>query len=658
MARNRIIYQSQALYVGEKSNTSDDTRNKEIHRVQDVSFNVDVPRVDINEFGQLSQLSREITEPPTVSLDFSYYLTNGTNEDRLGFAVNGVSASPKDDTTLVSAIADIIATAQGKDEFNYYVLTKPEGEDAHGGGKVGDNVAGDGVIAIGNGFVTSYSIEAAVGDYPTASVSVEAANLAFGDHGTVENPAIDEATGNKVDATKVNLPNSTNALSGALAGLTALRSGDVSVEFFADATTAAANLKAGGAVLPGSVGASSGQSVHIQNFSVECPLARTPLNKIGNFFPFSREIDFPITGTFSITANLADLQAGSIYDMICGEDKKNAIISFKDKCGTSLGDGGTMFEILIKGATLDSQNFGHSLGDMQTVDLTFSVPLGANKSSGDGIFFSGDAAVHSGPITIHASASASVVTAGTTYVPTGEGAMLGSLVMADTGETNATYQGGTIAQLLAPNGDGNGATVVLTETAGKATAAAIVSPGTGYKVGDKIQILGGLKADGTGSVAHDIKITDGGANTGVYQLNDILTLTLAGATNCALKVTGIDSNDGITSVAINGVTHGLGWNTGDVPTSHTNSTGGAVDATFEVLTVFGGAAITAPTADASFALQNITGNGSGARCVIDNAAVGVIDITDGGTGYKIDDTFTVSGGDGKFVGKVVDIDGD
>ena len=35
------------------------------------------------------------------------------------------------------------------------------------------------VIGIGNGFITSYSTEDAVGDFPTASVSVEALNMDF-----------------------------------------------------------------------------------------------------------------------------------------------------------------------------------------------------------------------------------------------------------------------------------------------------------------------------------------------------------------------------------------------------------------------------------------------------------------------------------------------
>ena len=402
MARNRIIYQSQALYVGDKTTVTPATKNKELHRVQDISFNVDIARADINEFGQLAQIGREITEPPTVSLDFSYYLHNGKNEANLGFFVNQTESSASSayaKSDWESALKNIIDTSASVDELNYYVLTKPEGKDAH----EASNDSNDGVVAIGNGFVTSMTIEGAVGDYPTASVSVEAANISFGAHGTLDNPAIKESDGSKINTNQIALPTSDNAMGSGedLEGITALRSGDITIEFFGEGK----NLSMGGATLPHS--GETATPIHVQNFSVELPLSRTPLNKIGNFFPFSREIDFPITGSFSLSANVGDFQDGELHDIICGQDKQNCVLTFKNKCSTTLGDGDVVYQILIKGATLDSQNFSHGIGDQQSVDLTFSVPLGANQSSGDGIFLAGEWHVDSTPNTPSASASAS-----------------------------------------------------------------------------------------------------------------------------------------------------------------------------------------------------------------------------------------------------------
>jgi hypothetical protein len=315
-------------------------------------------------------------------------------------------------TDHTSAIKDIIDTSQSKDEYNYYILTKEEGKDAHEVA-AGNN---DGLVAIGNGFITSLSLEGAVGDYPTASVSVEASNITFGDYNAtgatgsrVTNPAIVSSTGLKVNTQNIVLPNSDSLMGSGenLAGITALRSGDVSIQFFSPdelvdddgniSITERAEyakdkkLKMGGGALPSNDTDGDGEptSMHIQNFSVEMPLSRTPLNRIGSFFPFSREIDFPITGSFSISANVADFQAGDLYDTVCGDDKKYAVITMRNKCTTDLGDGDVEYQVVIRGATLDSQNFSHGIGDQQSVDLTFSVPLGANNSSGDGIFILG-----------------------------------------------------------------------------------------------------------------------------------------------------------------------------------------------------------------------------------------------------------------------------
>jgi hypothetical protein len=339
-------------------------------------------------------------------------LHNGLNESVLGFEVNRAKKTARQAAAaqdLKSAIVDIIDTSKSKDEYNYYILTKKEGQDAHGD----SNTDTDGLVAIGNGFITSLSIEGAVGDYPTASVSTEASNITFGDYNAsgstgsrVTNPAINSSTGVKVNDNNIVLPTSDNRLGATedLAGITALRAGDVSIQFFSPdelvsveggiAHDADKKLKMGGAALPsnitdGDAAEDNPTSMHIQNFSVELPMSRTPLNRIGSFFPFSREVDFPITGSFSISANVADFQEGDLYDTVCGDDKKYAVITMKNKCSSSLGDGEVEYQIVIKGATLDSQNFSHGIGDQQSVDLTFSVPLGSNVSTGDGIFLLG-----------------------------------------------------------------------------------------------------------------------------------------------------------------------------------------------------------------------------------------------------------------------------
>ena len=74
MARKRVIYQSEALYVWPTGHNASATQ---LHRVQSANYSFDIARTDINQFGNLARIDNLIMESPTVSLDFTYYPTSG-----------------------------------------------------------------------------------------------------------------------------------------------------------------------------------------------------------------------------------------------------------------------------------------------------------------------------------------------------------------------------------------------------------------------------------------------------------------------------------------------------------------------------------------------------------------------------------------------------
>ena len=90
MPRNRVIYQSQAVSVtsDKVSFDADAITNGSIsglQRIQSANYSFSVGRQDVNQFGQLARIDAVSIDPPTVSLDYSYYLTNGINEKLIGF---------------------------------------------------------------------------------------------------------------------------------------------------------------------------------------------------------------------------------------------------------------------------------------------------------------------------------------------------------------------------------------------------------------------------------------------------------------------------------------------------------------------------------------------------------------------------------------------
>lgn len=363
MARNRVIYQSEALYVGPTGSAG--ATADQLIRVQDVSHTVDVARQDVNEFGKLAALAREVVEPPSVGTDFTYYLTNGINESALGFSLRGMGH-----TADINCVSGLIGENRDLILKNYYVKTVPEGADAS------YNTTTDkcSVIGVGNGFITDYTLNASVGDIPSVSVSLEAANMNFVTGNMTagaftipadENPAINESDGQGISQA-VELPQSNTGDN----TFAALRPGDITLSF------GGTELQMGGAKL---------SDLHVQNFSFNLPIGRSSLNEIGNKYPYFRAVDFPVVATMNASAILADIVEGNLSGVLCSEQTRDITASFKLNCSST-----EAFKITMKSASMDSQNLSSSIGDNKTVDLTFSAQIGGPQDATAGIFMSGN----------------------------------------------------------------------------------------------------------------------------------------------------------------------------------------------------------------------------------------------------------------------------
>ena len=86
-SRNRVIYQSEGLYVSSNAASTGKAAHEQLNRVQSANYSFTINRQDVNQFGDLARIDSVVLDPPTVNLDFSYYLTDGFNERALGFFV-------------------------------------------------------------------------------------------------------------------------------------------------------------------------------------------------------------------------------------------------------------------------------------------------------------------------------------------------------------------------------------------------------------------------------------------------------------------------------------------------------------------------------------------------------------------------------------------
>jgi len=357
MARNRVIYQSEGLFVSSGATSTTAAEHKQLTRVQSANYSYTINRQDVNQYGQLARIDSLVLDPPTVSVDFSYYITDGLNEREMGFYVNtGIGAA--------SAPGNFASGHLGEGSgINVYIVTSPENDDLNIGGAIGSN---EKVIGIGNAYPSDYSVDLSVGSLPTVSVTMEGANMQSSDGSDIKNPAVDQEAGTSV-GTSVLLP--TPASGGAGTTITALRPGDITMNLSNFNTETIADIDGDG-------------SIHVQSASISVPLSRTPLDRLGSKFAYARTVDFPITTTLSVSAIMNEQESVNLATVL-EEPEQDVTITLKQPNGAT----GVIWE--LKGALVDSESFSSSIGSNKTVDLTFSAQIGGPEDIAAGIFLSG-----------------------------------------------------------------------------------------------------------------------------------------------------------------------------------------------------------------------------------------------------------------------------
>jgi hypothetical protein len=380
MPRNRIIYQSEAIYagpapatglhygtltpgIGGNSNVPNESTSlvKQLQRIQTANYSFNVERTDVNQYGQLAAIDRVILNSPTVSLDFSYLLGNLSNENILGLTI----ASGSSDST-VSAISGFLNKTS--DERNYFIRTTPEGTDTVG--FTSNSSGNNGVIGIGNGTITSYSTEGSVGNFPTTTINVEGLNMNFqkGISGNLV-PAVNPVDGSPLQNYYQLSQATQNVGIGSGNAISALRPGDI--------TLSLSNSLASGVDV---------NSMNIQSYTLSLDLGRTPIQRLGNKFAFTREIDFPLTVSLSVEAQVTEMNAGNLATLVADDSATfTPSITIKSPNDSNL----TMAKFLLKGAKLDGQEYSTDIGSNKSVTLTFSSQIGGPQDTTNGLFING-----------------------------------------------------------------------------------------------------------------------------------------------------------------------------------------------------------------------------------------------------------------------------
>lgn len=336
------------LYTGANSG---ENLIKSLQRVQTVTDGFSLERTNVNQLGQLSYVSQELINQPSVPVSINWISADLSNEKKLGLYVSGNG---------VGALKNILEKTE--DNRNIFLAIAPEGFDSI-------NYTGQmGVVQLNNCYFESYSAEASVGGFATASASFQGLNFSTST-GSINQDlnAINLSDGQIVPGKKFTLPVATTGTEGSVA---ALRYGDITASISGVQGLLASDLK-------------------IQSYNISFSTNLQDLLKLGSRFAYAKVPQFPIDLNASVTANFGDLTTGSLSNLFCADEPFNLIFSlYEPGCG---GYGPLAARYTLKGMKLQGQDFGEqNVGsNTATVTLNYLGQIGGSTDQNVNLFLTG-----------------------------------------------------------------------------------------------------------------------------------------------------------------------------------------------------------------------------------------------------------------------------
>lgn len=320
-----------------------------LERLQSITNGLSQDRTVINQLGQLSFVSREITTPPTINLGATYYVADLSNERIMGFNVSGSQG-------CIGPILD-----QSQATKNYFISISPQGI---------NNISYTGVDRdvelISNGQLASWSTEGSVGNIPTTTVAIQGLNYATytGSNNQILY-AINTVDGSETTGVRFTLP---TTVSGIAPTVAALRPNDITLDI-------------GNAAFGVSI-----SDLKAQSYNISFDLNVQPLTKLGSIFPYAIEPSFPVTLSASASFFLGDLVTGDYKSVLCNDIPYNIRVTLNDPCG-----GGQAVSYEMRGMKVDSQSFdSQDVGSVAAVvNMSWSSQLGSASDQSVNMFMSG-----------------------------------------------------------------------------------------------------------------------------------------------------------------------------------------------------------------------------------------------------------------------------
>ena len=399
MPRNRIIYQSEAIYAGPsiKTGISTGVLNgfhilKKIDNVVAANYGINVSRLDIMQLGSQGIVSRPIFSNPILDLQFSYNFDGFGNETKLGFTTNFATGNDNiprfSDNFSVALLSGFVSINRDRDKRDFYIALADEGEDVYAGdvdspkgndlttltGIISKNSPNFDVLNFQNCYLTKYGMNLKVNQFVTCNLSYLCENMMVFSSGSGVNVfTIDRQTRSPVK-TGINLVIPKYS-----------RNNESVLLSNASTISITANTNADNPISSG-LGFSFADA-KFNSFQFEIGLERYPLNSISSKMPIDQVVKFPVIATFSAAGIQGDAFSGDFLSFF--NKDKNIDLSLSMKRTLVNNPKGDLSSLIsIKKATLNSVFFDSTIGSNKSFTIQGQVDLDDADLS-KGIFFSG-----------------------------------------------------------------------------------------------------------------------------------------------------------------------------------------------------------------------------------------------------------------------------
>lgn len=412
--RNAIRYNAAGLFLTDSPAIQPDS--EDIHffnRVQSADISVSVNRQDIKHIGSENFLDRKIVSEPQINVDFSYFPTDGHEENVLGLNIASGHAP----------VSGTIYKGLREDKSAFFVIGE-EPFDLTGYAAKPGKFKGCTAIGLGNCYLTDYSISASVGSVTQASASMVCSNInyqcveghtweeileligalldqndenqddfiRFQDDGRIVINGVQENTelkGMKIPS--LDLVDRGAELTGTglvfdpilyNSAAAALAPGGIKVKL--------ENLNVGGPLLSGEfTGACLMGHVNLESFNINVPFSREDLYGFSSMHAYGRKMIYPQLGTVSFELTSSAFQSGEFFDILCDDREYKIEILLNNQCSFScLGSANkdTFMRLIVDNAKFNDYSISNEVGPgVSKVSCNFSFAMSRDQ----GFYMSG-----------------------------------------------------------------------------------------------------------------------------------------------------------------------------------------------------------------------------------------------------------------------------